>query len=228
MYAHVAGVATVASLTFAACTRPPEHSTPAEAAELPINRPTVIAYFMVPGGAVDTMPDLAVSTDDWNYAMATLGDSVEAAGFAFAMIIKPNVRLVSERSPTRLLTLGEPLTAGYAFVKPGEPPCVRRSPFNPDSVLVVARALFAGRAVPEEVCSKNSRVSIPGRRTSARTVVAKRPSQPESSQKASIASSRALGYGGMSRWPHSAQNGPTSGVPQLRHVERSVRDSVDG
>jgi hypothetical protein len=152
-YARVAGAAAVASLAFAACTRPPERSAPAETPELAIDRPTVIAYFIVPDGAVDTMPDLAVSTDDWNYAMATLGDSVEAAGFAFSMAIKPNVRLVSERSPTRVLTFGEPLTAGYVFVKPGEPPCTRRSPFDPDSVLVVARALFAGRAVAKEVCS---------------------------------------------------------------------------
>jgi hypothetical protein len=41
--------------------------------------------------------------------------------------------------------------------------------------------------------SRNSLVSFPGRATSARMVVAKRPSQPESSQNASTASSRRLG-----------------------------------
>jgi len=152
-YARVATAAVIATSVSTACTTTPAPPPTAETAELAINRPTVIAYFIVPEGAVDTMPDLAVSTDDWNYAMATLGDSVEAAGFAFAMIIKPTVRLVSERSTTRTLTLGAPLTAGYAFVKPGEPPCVRRSPFDPDSVLVVARALFAGRTVPDGVCA---------------------------------------------------------------------------
>jgi hypothetical protein len=31
----------------------------------------------------------------------------------------------------------------------------------------------------------------------------------------------------MSRWPHSAQKGPVSGVPQLRHAaERAVAVSV--
>jgi hypothetical protein len=138
---------------FSACAPTPDVPPAAETADLAINRPTVIAYFIVPNGAVDTMPDLAVSADDWNYAMATLGDSVEAAGFAFALMTRPNVRLVSERAPTRLVALGEPFTAGYAFVRPGEPPCVRRSPFDADSVLVVARALFAGRAVADEVCS---------------------------------------------------------------------------
>src|SRR4030095_7301685 len=67
--------------------------------------------------------------------------------------------------------------------------------------------------------SRNSRVSFPGRATSARTVVAKRPSHPESSQNASMASSRTLGYGGTSRWPHFEQNGPVSAAPQLRQPE---------
>jgi len=144
--------AVIASQALSACAPTPDVPPAAETAELAINRPTVIAYFIVPDGAVDTMPDLAVSADDWNYAMATLGDSVEAAGFTFALVTRPNVRLVSARVSGRLLTLGESFTGGYAFVRPGEPPCVRRSPLDPDSVLVVARALFAGRAVADEVC----------------------------------------------------------------------------
>ena len=72
--------AVIASQALSACAPTPDVPPAAETAELAINRPTVIAYFIVPDGAVDTMPDLAVSADDWNYAMATLGDSGTCGG----------------------------------------------------------------------------------------------------------------------------------------------------
>ena len=58
---------------------------PASSADVTVTRPTVIAYFVIPNGAVDTLPDLAVEADDWNVAMAALGDSLQASGIGFTM-----------------------------------------------------------------------------------------------------------------------------------------------
>ncbi|HEX6048280.1 MAG TPA: hypothetical protein VFZ21_03400 [Gemmatimonadaceae bacterium] len=121
-------------------------------AQIAVSRPTVAAYFIVPDGAVDTMPDLAVKADDWNYAMATVGDSLEANGVGFALIIEPRLRLTSSHGLDTTLTLGEPLTAGYVFVRPDEAPCVRRRPLDPDSVLTVARRVFAVSTMTRELC----------------------------------------------------------------------------
>lgn len=119
-----------------------------------VSRPTVVSFFIVPDGAVDTMPDLAVTADDWNYAMATLGDSLEAAGFAFALITGPRVRISGGHPRDTTVALGEPYSAGYVFVRPGEAPCMRRRPMDPDSVLAVARVLAAGREIPADSCER--------------------------------------------------------------------------
>src|SRR5687767_12481902 len=58
---------------------------------LVLRRPTVIAYLTLAPGAVDSSPDVAVLADDWAYAMATLGDSVEARGYAFVLWTQPRV-----------------------------------------------------------------------------------------------------------------------------------------
>ena len=121
-------------------------------AHIEVSRPTVAAYFIIPDGAVDTMPDLAVRADDWNYAMATVGDSLEANGFAFTLITGPRLRLTTSSGLDTTLTLGEPLTAGYVFVRPGHRPCVRRRPLDPDSVLAAARALFADTTLTVASC----------------------------------------------------------------------------
>jgi hypothetical protein len=51
-------------------------SPPVEVQRVTITKPTVVAFLVVPNGAVDTLPDLAVIAEDWNYGMATLGDSL--------------------------------------------------------------------------------------------------------------------------------------------------------
>ena len=144
----------------ASCTQPPRpESSPAdtvatESATVTVSRPTVVAYFIVPDGAVDTLPDLAVRADDWNYAMAMVGDSLEANGFGFALVTGPRVRLTEEGGLDTTLTLGEPLTAGYVFARPGALPCVRRRALDPDSVLAAARVAFALGATPTDWCER--------------------------------------------------------------------------
>ncbi len=135
--------------------RPTDTPGPADTVGLTrivVTRPTVAAYFIIPDGAVDTMPDLAVRADDWNYAMATVGDSLEANGFGFTLITEPSVRLTSNAGLDTTVALGESLSAGYVFVRPGQPPCVRRHPLNPDSVLAAAREVFAASTPTHEVC----------------------------------------------------------------------------
>src|SRR4051812_31157930 len=58
-----------------------------------VTGPTVVAYFLVPAGAVDTMPNLAVEADDWNYAMAALRDSLEASRIALVIATNPDIQL---------------------------------------------------------------------------------------------------------------------------------------
>ncbi|MDF2773016.1 MAG: hypothetical protein K0S86_2511 [Geminicoccaceae bacterium] len=130
----------------------PRPANESDLAQIAVSRPTVAAYFIIPDGAVDTMPDLAVRADDWNYAMATVGDSLEANGLGFILITEPNVRITSNAGLDTTLALGEPLAAGYVFVRPGEAPCVRRRPLDPDSVLPAARALFAATTLTAAPC----------------------------------------------------------------------------
>jgi hypothetical protein len=112
-------------------------AVPAGVAHVVVTRPTVIAYLVVPHGAVDTLPDLAVVADDWNYAMATLGDSLEAHGVALAMVTESRLRISSRGSPDVVYSLDAAPAAGYVFARPGTPPCIRRAPAEPD--VIVAR-----------------------------------------------------------------------------------------
>jgi hypothetical protein len=106
-----------------------------------VTRPTVIAYLVIPDGAVDSNPDVAVLADDWNFAMATLGDSLEAHGIAFALVAQSHLIV---RSPGRrdvLLRLDATPAAGYVYARPGRPPRLRRGAAELHEVLAVARAL---------------------------------------------------------------------------------------
>jgi hypothetical protein len=126
-----------------------------------VTGPTVIAYFLVPPGAVDTMPNLAVEADDWNYAMAMLRDSLEASRIAFVMATNPDIELDSVGSQPVVLRLGDLLSAGYVFVRRGETPCIRRGGADQAELLETARRFFM-------------RALSPGDTTSARCAVATR------------------------------------------------------
>src|SRR5574338_1693428 len=97
-----------------------------EADSISVTRATVVAYFVIPPGAVDTMPDLAVEADDWNYGMSILADSLEAGGIAFAMTTRARVRFSGAAGLETTIALGAPLSAGYVFVRPGSVPCLRQ------------------------------------------------------------------------------------------------------
>ena len=108
-----------------------------------VDGPAVIAYFVIPPGAVDTVPNLAVEADDWNVAMATLGDSLQASGIGFRLTTNPSVRIDSTDASAPELALGERFTAGYVFVRPGEAPCVHRGALDQSDVLAIARGTKA-------------------------------------------------------------------------------------
>jgi len=118
-----------------------------------VSGPTVIAYFLVPPGAVDTMPNLAVEADDWNYAMAMLRDSLEASRIAFVMATNPDIQLDSIGPQPVVLRLGDPLTVGYVFVRRGETPCVRRGAADPAELLQTARRFFKRGPSPDDTTS---------------------------------------------------------------------------
>lgn len=118
-----------------------------------VNRPTVVAYLVIPAGAVDTSADLAVLADDWNVAMATLGDSLEARGIGFTLVTEPRLRV---RTPGRrdvVLRLNEEPAAGYVFVRPGMAPCMQRGAAELEEVLRAARRLLGGR-VPSDAARR--------------------------------------------------------------------------
>jgi hypothetical protein len=118
-----------------------------------VTGPTVIAYFLVPPDAVDTMPNLAVEADDWNYAMATLRDSLEASRIAFVMATNPDIQLDSAGSQPVVLRLGDPLSAGYVFVRRGETPCIRRGGADQAELLEAARRFFMHALSPDDTTS---------------------------------------------------------------------------
>ena len=122
-----------------------DQTAPSATAEVTVTRPTVVAYFVVPPGAVDTSRDLAVEADDWNVSMATLRDSLEATGIALAMVTQPNVRLRIPGRADTTLALGTTGTAGYVFVRPNGAPCVRPGGADADSVKAAARAFASAR-----------------------------------------------------------------------------------
>ena len=110
-----------------------------------ITRPTVIAWFVIPPGAVDTMPDLAVEADDWNVNMATLRDSLESSGIDLAMVLDSAVTVTAAGRRDTVLTLGAFRSAGYAFVRTNGLFCVRRGGSEADTVIATARAYVNGR-----------------------------------------------------------------------------------
>lgn len=112
----------------------------ATAADVTVTRPTVIAYFVIPNGAVDTLPDLAVEADDWNVTMAALGDSLRASGIDFTMTTQPRLQISIQGRPDTALTLGAFRASGYIFARPGVAPCVRPGGADGDSVKAAARA----------------------------------------------------------------------------------------
>jgi hypothetical protein len=106
-----------------------------------VMRPTIIAYLVIPDGAVDTSADLAVLADDWNVAMATVGDSLESHGIAFTLVTKSRLRMRVAGWHDVLLALDDSTAAGYVFASPGSAPCVRRRPAELDEVLRAGRTL---------------------------------------------------------------------------------------
>jgi len=126
-----------------------------------IVRPTIVAYLVVPAGAVDTSADLAVLADDWNVAMATLGDSLEARGIGFALATESRLRVRMPGRRDTVLALNAAPAAGYVFVRPGMTPCLRRGAAEPDEVLRTAGTLLGRRAPSEHarraLCGARSR-----------------------------------------------------------------------
>jgi len=113
----------------------------ADTATVVVTRPTVIAYLVVVRGAVDTSADLAVLADDWNVAMATVGDSLESHGIAFALVTESRLRVRAQGRRDVVLALDDSTAAGYVFARPGSAPCVRRRPAELEEVLRAGRTL---------------------------------------------------------------------------------------
>ena len=139
-------IATAAWIALLLSSAQPVPSAPVPApsidtATVVVTRPTVVAYLIVAAGAVNTSTDLAVLADDWNVAMATLGDSLEANGIGFALVTAPRLRVRTAKWRDVVLNLDEKPAAGYVFARPGMAPCVRRGAAEPHEVLRAARAL---------------------------------------------------------------------------------------
>lgn len=113
----------------------------AETRTVAVTRPTVVAYLVIPKGAVDTSADLAVLADDWNFAMATLGDSLAAHEIAFALVTESRLRMRVAGRRDVVLALDDTTAAGYVFARPNAAPCVRRRPAELVDVLRAARTL---------------------------------------------------------------------------------------
>lgn len=106
-----------------------------------VTKPTVIAYLVIPEGAVDSLPDVAVLADDWNVAMSILGDSLEAHGIAFTLATHSRLTVRSAGRRDVVFELDRKPAAGYVYARPGETPCLRRGPAEVDEVVAVARVL---------------------------------------------------------------------------------------
>jgi len=119
-------------------TRPPIAHR--DTATVVVSHPTVIAYLVVPAGAVDSSADLAVLADDWNVAMATLGDSLLAHGVRLALVTEPMLRVRTAGRRDTVLVLDVGLAAGYVFARPGISACLRRGAAEIDDVLRAVRA----------------------------------------------------------------------------------------
>ena len=142
-------VATLALLiALVAPARAPRRDVPrtfarADTATVDVREPTVVAYLVIPRGAVDSSADLAVLADDWNVAMATLGDSLGAIGVRLALVTEPRLRVRATGRRDVVLALDDEPRAGYVFARPGAAPCHRRGAMDPADVLRTARALAA-------------------------------------------------------------------------------------
>jgi hypothetical protein len=152
--ALVLSIPAVAASQSHGASRPPKPA-PVDTATVVVSRPTVIAYLVIPKGAVDTSADLAVLADDWNFAMATLGDSLEAHGIAFTIVTESRLRMRVTGQRDVVLALDDPTAAGYVLARPGSAPCVRRRPAEPDDVLRAARTL-ATRGMTTEARTRAS------------------------------------------------------------------------
>ena len=109
-------------------------------ARVTVERPTVLSYFVIPPGAVDTMPDLAVEADDWNVAMAALRDSLEASGIDLAMVTDSSVRVRMRGRRDTTLTLGRFKSSGYILFRPDGRRCAHPGGADADSIRALARA----------------------------------------------------------------------------------------
>ena len=128
-----------------ASARSDDSSVAPEVPSLTVTRPTVVAYLVVQPGAVDTQPELAVLADDWAYAMAALGDSVAARGFAFALHTDSTLVVRRSGRPPDTLALG---AAGYVLIPGAGGACVGRGAMEPDALLAAATRFFRARATP--------------------------------------------------------------------------------
>jgi hypothetical protein len=114
------------------------------AAQISVTRPTVISWFVVPPGAVDTLSDLAVEADDWSFSMAALRDSLEASGIGLAMVLDSLVRVRVEGGRDTTVALGGFRSSGYLFARPNGPFCAHPGGTRADSVVATARAYARG------------------------------------------------------------------------------------
>ena len=122
-----------------------DSSVAPEGPALTVTRPTVVAYLVVTPGAVDTQPELAVLADDWAYAMAALGDSVAARGFAFALHTDSTLVVRQSGRPPETLALG---AAGFVLIPAAGGACVGREAMEPDALLAAATRFFRARTTP--------------------------------------------------------------------------------
>jgi hypothetical protein len=106
-----------------------------------VTKLTVVAYLVIPEGAVDSHPDLAVLADDWNVAMATLGDSLAAHGIAFALATGSHLRVRTAGRREFVFDLRAKPAAGYVYARPRTTPRLRRGPAELRAVLAAARAM---------------------------------------------------------------------------------------
>jgi hypothetical protein len=119
----------------------PAHLGASDTTTVVVTKPTVIAYLVIPEGAVDSLPDVAVLADDWNVAMATLGDSLAAHRIAFALVTETHLRVRSAGRRDVVLRLDAQPAAGYVYARPGAPPRLRRGAKELHEVLAAAHQL---------------------------------------------------------------------------------------
>lgn len=159
--AFVGAVLALAPLVGRAQAARPTRAAKLDVARLAVARPTVIAYLVVPEGAVDTCPDLAVIADDWSYAMAALGDSLEARRVAHLLVTESVLRVAPRGARPVTIALGATGESGYVFARPGARPCLRRGWLDPDTVLAAASRFLAPadarRAARPDGCEPFSR-----------------------------------------------------------------------